>query len=122
MDLAEWEAKRDIYHTGKIEQYLERDGLVAAVADLTPAYTNAFSGRGTFSHRTRRVERFRRTFIHDQINDVIVIYDQLKTTRADFRTRCLLHSLQAPLTAPTGFTLHTPGDEETPRCFPRHSA
>ena len=115
MDLAEWTAKREIYHTGKIEQYTERDGLVAAVADLTPAYTNAFSGRGTFSHRTQRVERFRRTFIHDQINDVIVIYDQVKTTRADFRTRWLLHSTHAPLTAPSGFTLRTPGDEKLGR-------
>ncbi len=70
LDLDEWQAKRDTYHTGKIEKLVDKDGVVAAVADLTAAYTNEQSGQGTFSHRTRRVERFWRTFGYDRVDDV----------------------------------------------------
>jgi VanZ family protein len=66
LDLEEWRSKHDIYHTGKIENHLTRDGLVVAVSDITPAYTNEYSGQGTFSHRTRRVERLWRTFGYDR--------------------------------------------------------
>src|SRR6185436_12979444 len=62
LDIEEWTLKREIYHTGKLEKAVMNSGLVVGVADLTSAYTNRFSGKGTFSHRTRRVERFWRTF------------------------------------------------------------
>lgn len=107
MDLTEWNAKREIYHTGKIEQFTERDGVTIVVADITPAYTNRYSGEGTFSHRTRRVEQFRRTFVYDRINDVIVIFDRVKATKASFRKRWLLHSLAEPQIVPGGFIVNT---------------
>ena len=62
LDLAEWEAKRDTYHTASMGPLLDKDGLAVAAADVTPAYTNRESGQGTFSARTRRVERFWPTF------------------------------------------------------------
>lgn len=105
LDRAEWEAKRDIYHTGAIEQLFDRDGLSVAVADVTPAYTNSRSGKGTFSHRTRRVEQFWRTFGYDRVDDVVVVFDQVTATKASFRKRWLLHTIAAPLVTPDGFSV-----------------
>lgn len=106
LDLAEWNAKRDIYHTGTVEQQLDEDGLAVAQADITPAYTNALSGRGTFSHRTRRVERLWRTFGYDRVDDVIVVFDQVRATKASFRKRWLLHTLNEPAVSGQGFRVH----------------
>jgi hypothetical protein len=103
LDRAEWEAKRDIYHTGTMERVFEKDGLTVAVADVTPAYTNSLSGKGTFSHRTRRVERFWRTFAYDRVDDVIVVFDEVIATRSSFRKRWILHSVEEPRTSPSGF-------------------
>ena len=100
LDLAEWEAKRDIYHTATMGPLLDQDGLVVAAADITPAYTNARSGDGTFSARTRRVERFWRIFGYDRIDDVVVVFDQVIATKASFRKRWLLHTIDAPTVAP----------------------
>lgn len=108
LDLAAWQEKREIYHTGRIERLLQEDGLTVALADLTPAYTNEQSGEGTFSHRTRRVETFSRLFGYDQIDDVIVVYDRITSTNADFRKRWLLHSIQKPELTPDGFIVRTP--------------
>ena len=96
LDRAEWEAKRRIYHTGAIERLVDKDGITVAAADITPAYTNERSGKGTFSHRTRRVERILRTFGYDRIDDVVVVFDQVKATKASFRKRWLLHTIEAP--------------------------
>jgi VanZ family protein len=105
LDLAEWNAKRETYHTGSIEKLIDRNGIVAAVADLTPAYTNALSGKGTFSHRTRRVERFRRVFGYDRIDDVVVVYDDVRATDAEFRKRWLLHTVEQPMIGNGSFTV-----------------
>jgi hypothetical protein len=96
LDLAEWTAKREIYHTGRIERLIDQDGITVAVADLTPAYTNALSGKGTFSHRTRRVERAWRVFGYDAVDDVLVVYDDVRATRAEFRKRWLLRTIERP--------------------------
>jgi VanZ family protein len=96
LDLNEWQAKREIYHAGQIEQFWERDGITVAVADVTPAYTNSHSGEGTFSHRTRRVEVMRRTFGYDRVDDVIVVFDRVVATRPEFRKRWLLHTIERP--------------------------
>jgi VanZ family protein len=108
LDLAEWSAKYDIYHTGKIERLFDRDGLTVAVADVTPAYTNSESGEGTFSHRTRRVERLWRTFAYDRVDGVVVVFDQVTSTRASFRKRWLLHSIDEPRVTPGGFNVEVP--------------
>lgn len=111
LDLDEWQRKRDTYHTGTIERLLVADELTVAVADVTPAYTNAASGQGRFSERTRRVEDFHRIFGYDRDDDVIVIFDHVASTRATFAKRWLLHSLEKPTLHATGFTIDTaPGD------------
>lgn len=111
LDRAEWEAKRDIYHTAVMEQIFDRDDVTVAVADITPAYTNERSGNGTFSHRTRRVERFWRTFGYDRRDDVVVVFDQVIATKASFRKRWLLHTIEAPLVTPEGFSVSVPSQD-----------
>jgi len=103
LDRAEWNAKRDTYHTATMERVVDQDGFTVAVADVTPAYTNALSGKGTFSHRTRRVDRFWRTFAYDRVDDVVVVFDQVIAARSSFRKRWLLHSIGEPLVSAAGF-------------------
>ena len=110
LDLQEWMDKQDIYRTGKIEKQLAKDGLIAVVSDITSAYTNKRSGQGTFSHRTRRVERLWRTFGYDAVDDVVVIFDQLRTNRPEFKKRWLFHSMEVPVRTEHGFSVvKTPG-------------
>ncbi len=44
LDLDEWQAKAEIYHTGRITEVKQRDGVVVVSADISAAYTNRFSG------------------------------------------------------------------------------
>lgn len=113
LDLSEWQQKREIYHTGKIESLLMDDGLSVAVADLTPAYTNSLSGKGTFSHRTRRVEQFHRVFGYDNVDDVVVIFDWITSTKAEFPKRWLLHTIEKPEISKDGFIVHIPPSSQT---------
>jgi hypothetical protein len=76
--------------------------------DITPAYTNSRSGDGTFSARTRRVERFWRIFGYDRVDDVVVIFDQVAASKAGFRKRWLLHTIERPTVFPDGFTVEVP--------------
>ena len=122
LDRAEWEAKRDIYHTASIEQFFDHDGLSIAVADVTPAYTNSRSGKGTFSHRTRRVEQFWRTFGYDRVDDVVVVFDQVTATRASFRKRWLLHTIDEPLIAGSEFVVGVPAQDRMGRAGGRLEA
>ena len=114
LDLNEWMQKRDIYHTGTMEKVFIEDGLAIAVADLTPAYTNVASGKGTFSHRTRRVEQFTRTFGFDQITGATLIFDRVSSSNPDFRKRWLHHSLEKPELTHYGYTIEKPVKEQTP--------
>jgi hypothetical protein len=79
-----------------MQRYFEGHDSVVAVADITPAYTNAQSGSGEFSHRSRRVERMWRTFVYDRASDVVIVRDLVKSTRAEFRKRWLLHTQSEP--------------------------
>lgn len=112
---AEWEAAREIHHTGRIDAYFEGDGLTVAVADATAAYTNAASGNGAFSHRTRRVERAWRIFAYDRIDDVLVVQDQVVATRPQFRKRWLLHTIEEPLLGQRDFAVHSSASSERRR-------
>jgi VanZ family protein len=105
LDRGEWEAKRDIYHTAAMGPLFDQGVLVVAAADLTPAYTNAQSGEGTFSARTRRVDRFWRIFGYDRVDDVVVVFDQVTATRGSFRKRWLLHTIDEPTVSPGGFSV-----------------
>lgn len=114
VNLDEWQARREIYHTGKIEAYVEDEGLTIAVADVTAAYTNAYSGAGTFSHRTRRVERAWRVFAYDRVDDVVVVQDQVLASEPQFRKRWLLHSIEPPVAGDRRFVVRTfPADKPT---------
>jgi VanZ family protein len=108
LDLEQWRAQHDTYHTGRIARHLNADGLTIAVADVTPAYTNKQSGRGTFQDRTRRVERMWRVFGYDHVNDAVIVFDDVVATKAAFRKRWLLHSLEAPQVSADGFSLFVP--------------
>ena len=103
LDLKEWQSKHNIYHTGRIEKIFEQDGITIAIADITPAYTNSASGKSTFSHRTRRVEKFWRIFAYDRIDDVVIVFDQVRATQANFRKRWLLHTIEQPRITEHGF-------------------
>jgi VanZ family protein len=96
IDLNDWLEHRNLYHTGTLQRYFEGHDSVVAVADITPAYTNAQSGAGEFSHRTRRVERMWRTFIYDRASDVVIVRDLVKSTRPEFLKRWLLHTQTEP--------------------------
>lgn len=96
LGLAEWQDKREIYHTGRMVHHADEDGVTLAVADITAAYTNALSGKGTFSHRTRRVEQAWRAFAYDRVDDVVVVYDDVVATKPHFRKRWLLHTALEP--------------------------
>lgn len=105
LDREQWQQRQALYHTGRIVDHLQQDGLVVAVADLTPAYTNALSGHGRFADRTRRVERLWRVFGYDRDNDAIVVFDDVVATDPAFRKRWLLHSIDAPELEGDGFRL-----------------
>jgi len=103
LDRDEWEQKREIYQTGSMRRILQEAGLVVAVADVTPAYTNELSGKSTFSHRTRRVERFWRTFGYDRLDDVVVVFDRVVSSKPHFPKRWLLHTIEQPESSERGF-------------------
>jgi len=115
LNLKEWRQKRAIYHTGKIEKYYDKDNLVIAVAELTPAYTNVYSGNGTFSHRTHRVENYWRTLVYDRQNDIIIIFDNIESTDASFIKRSLIHTMEQPMRTPLGFTTQVPPHKKPDR-------
>lgn len=110
IDLGEWLDKRALYHTGTMQRYHADPDSVVAIADLTPAYTNAQSGPGEFSHRTRRVERMWRTLVYDRTADVVIVRDVVRATRPEFRKRWLLHTQQAPRIHGQTFTVEVPAD------------
>src|SRR5690606_30340605 len=92
-------------------------GITVIVADVTPAYTNSQSGRGTFSHRTRRIDRFWRGLIYDRKDDVVTVIDHVISTDASFPKRWLLHSLSQPNPTTGGFII-----EPRTAHSPKHSA
>ncbi len=108
LDREQWDKRRDTYHTGSIVAHLDKDDLVAAVADLTPAYTNSQAGRGSFAHRTKRVERMWRVFGYDRANDAIVVFDDVVASDAGFRKRWLLHAIDLPVIGQDSFSLFVP--------------
>lgn len=115
LDLEQWQQRRDTYHTGRIAAQLIEDQLSVVVADITPAYTNSQSGRGSFADRTRRVERMWRVFGYDQLNDAIVVFDDVVATKAEFRKRWLLHSIDAPVLGSDRFDLFIPASARAGR-------
>lgn len=111
MDSEEWQRKRETYHTGVTENYFEADGLTVAVADITPAYTNAQSGRGSFAHRSLRAQRVWRIFAYDRINDMVVVFDNIASTKAEFKKRWLLHSVLEPSVEGRNFSVDAAEDK-----------
>jgi hypothetical protein len=111
LDLNDWNSKQETYHTGKIISLKEIDGVTTIVADITTAYTNASSGNGSFSSRTRRVEKLVRTFVYDRTHDTVTVTDEIEKTRPEFVTRWLLHSINQPIISGRNFLIHTDGDQ-----------
>lgn len=115
LDAKQWAQRRETYHTGRIVAHMAEDDLAVAVADITPAYTNSQSGRGSFADRTRRVERMWRVFGYDRINNAVVVFDDVVATRAEFRKRWLLHSIEPPILGPDRFDLFIPANQNPGR-------
>ncbi|MEJ2533847.1 MAG: heparinase II/III family protein, partial [Halioglobus sp.] len=115
LDLNEWLEKSEIYQTGGIEKYHDKDDLVVAVANITPAYTNKYSGRGYFSHRTRRVEKYWRTIVYDRINDVVIVSDDLVSADPMFRKKSLIHTINEPRRTEDGFVAQIPANDDPDR-------
>lgn len=113
LDKAEWEKEYALYHTGKILKLYDKNGITVAVADLTPAYTNALSGKGTFTNRTLRVKSYTRIFAYDMWNDTVIVYDDIVTYDPQFRTKWLLHSRFMPQVNRHGFEVMVPAGEKT---------
>lgn len=109
LNRSEWQQEYALYHTATLERIYDKDGIVVAIADITPAYTNALSGTGSFTNRTRRVERFRRIFAYDRSNDAVLIFDDVIPTHPRFRTRWLLHTRFKPTLTANGFIAAVPG-------------
>lgn len=112
IDHEQWNKRRDTYHSGSIVAHLDQDDIVAAVADLTPAYTNSQSGRGSFAHRTKRVERMWRVLGYDRANDAIVVFDDVVATDAGFRKRWLLHAIDLPVIGKDSFNVFIPASTQ----------
>ncbi len=110
IDFQEWQENFETYHTGQILRYFSGDDLVVAVAELTPAYTNARCGQGKFFERTCRVERYVRTFVYDRREDTVVVYDDVTSTDPNFRKRFLLHMQERPLISGDKFVVEVPPD------------
>lgn len=106
MNRQQWQEQSELYHTARMISVENFDGITIAVADITPAWTNADSGSGSGSQRTRRVERHLRVFAHDRIDDVVLVFDHIISSKAEFKKRWLLHSLQRAAKTPYGFELN----------------
>ncbi len=96
LDLREWQEKSEIFHTATVEKVSISENRLLMRADITPAYTNSLSGRGTFANRTKRVEKLVRTFALDLDNSVVIIFDQLSKADTTFSENWLLHAIAEP--------------------------
>lgn len=103
IDAREWVEKQESFHTATTLGVHLAEDLSIVSADLTPAYTNALSGKGTFAARTRRVEGLVRTFGYDAGNDIVVVHDRLRLSRPDLQARWLLHGSRQPIVAGNSF-------------------
>ncbi len=111
LDINEWNNRREIYHTGSITGLTEQDAIVTITADITAAYTNKFSGEGSLSSRTLRVNRYLRTVIYDRINDLMLVYDSISKTDPAFISRWLIHFQEQPFSpAPNQFLVRLSPD------------
>lgn len=114
LDLEHWREQYDLYHTAETLAVYRDAGAAVKLADLTPAYTNRLSGKGTFAHRTRRVESLRRAFVYDRVQDAVIVFDRVEATRADFTKRWLLHSQTEPQVEGSDFLIELPPEQDRP--------
>ncbi|HSH30384.1 MAG TPA: DUF4962 domain-containing protein, partial [Thiohalobacter sp.] len=114
LDLEHWREQYDIYHTAETLALYRDAGAAVKLADLTPAYTNRLSGKGTFAHRTRRVESWRRAFVYDRYQDAVIVFDRVEATRADFTKRWLLHTQTEPRLEGGDFLIELPAEADHP--------
>jgi len=116
LDLDEWLQKSETYRTGTIIEHKAAGDFEYVVADLTPAYTNQWSGKGLFSPRTRRVNAYQRSFAYDRKMDVVLVYDRVSVEKPEFYVRWLLHTVGKPIKYKDGFEIIVePGANELQR-------
>ena len=115
LDFQHWQQQAGHYRTvGEVRQGDER-GVSWVVADLTPAYTNAASGKGDFSARRQRVRSYQRSFVFDREQQVIIVYDRVTAHDASFRQKWLLHSELEPEREGRNFQIAAPPAPGGPR-------
>ena len=113
LDYQHWHQQRDHYRTVGASLQGEDGDLIWKVADLTPAYTNAQSGRGGFAERSLRVTQYQRSFIFDKSRDLIIVYDRIVGSDPTFRKKWLLHSQYAPRIDNQDFVIEVPPQPQT---------
>lgn len=107
LDLTDWKQQRATYQTvGDVLVDSDlRDDFVWVNADLTPAYTNEHSRKGEFFARTRRIERYLRSWVYLADRDLILIHDRLTLSKGGLRPRWLLHSQHEPGISESSFVV-----------------
>lgn len=93
--LAEWQKRADEFDTGGIVAFQTTKAFTYVCGDLTKAYTNAKSGTGDTSARTKRVRKMLRSLVYLP-PDHLVVFDQAESFNKDFKKRWLLHTINEP--------------------------
>jgi hypothetical protein len=93
--LAEWKKRAEEYDTGAIVAFQAAGDFTYVCGDLTKAYTNAKSGTGDTSARSKRVRKMLRSLVYLP-PDHLVVFDQAESFKADFKKRWLLHTINEP--------------------------
>lgn len=98
LDYRDWILQSETYRTvGRVLGNTDPESDVSWVnADLTPAYTNARSGTGDFWARSKRTDRYLRTFVYIRELDAVVVHDRVSLTNSNLQTKWLLHSTNKP--------------------------
>lgn len=87
--ISDLKKRMEEFKMGAIDRYAGTSTYVYIDADLTHAYDNQFSGKGT--NQARRVKAVNRQFFY-LADDTIVIYDQIDALKAKYKKRWLLHT------------------------------
>lgn len=97
LDLQDWMAQSQHYQTvgASLGGSNAEGSMFWMNADLTPAYNNGESRKGTFSARTHRVDQYLRSIVYLRDADLILVHDRLQLSKSGLRSRWLLHSQRA---------------------------
>jgi len=81
----DFERTRDLWATGNME-----------VRDYQPGVYNYAKGNATHAYQPSKMERFTREVAYTPDNNVLVVFDRVRTTNPDYRKVWLLHGVGEP--------------------------